>query len=77
MLNGKLSNAVNNDAVKKIVYNKLIANVNTIDTSEFVLKTKYDTDKLDLKNKISSADKKCLILVELLKKQIIMLKLLK
>ena len=41
----KLSDVVKNDVVKKDVYNKLIAKVNSIDTSGFVLKTKYDTDK--------------------------------
>ena len=35
----KLSYVVNND-VKKTVYNKLVAKVNSIDTSEFLLKTK-------------------------------------
>ena len=34
------------------MYNKLAAKVNNIDTSGFVLKTKYDTDKSDLENKI-------------------------
>ena len=33
--------------LKKIVYDKLVAKVNNIDTSDFVLKTKYDTDKLE------------------------------
>ena len=33
------------------MYNKLIAKVNNIDTSGFVLKTKYDTDKSDLEKK--------------------------
>ena len=42
----KLSDAVKNDVVKKTVYDKLVAKVNSIDTSAFVLKTKYDTDKL-------------------------------
>ena len=36
----------------KNVYDKLVAKVNSIDTSAFVLKTKYDTDKLEIKNKI-------------------------
>ena len=36
---------------------ELLAKVNNIDTSEFVLKTKYDTDKSDLKSKISDAEK--------------------
>ena len=48
----KLSNIVKNDVVKKDVYDKLIAKVNNIDTSGFVLKTKYDTDKSELENKI-------------------------
>ena len=39
----KLSNVVKNYVVKKVVYNKLVAKVDNIDTSRFVLKTKYDT----------------------------------
>ena len=50
----KLSNAVKNDDVKKTVYNQLVTKVNNIDTSNFVLKTKYATDKLELENKIPS-----------------------
>ena len=37
----KLSDVVENDAVKKTVYNKLAAKVNNIDTSAFNLKTRY------------------------------------
>ena len=48
----KLSDVVRNDVVKKEVYNKLVTKVNSIDTSDFVLKTKYDTDKSELENKI-------------------------
>ena len=48
----KLSNIVKNDVAKKDVYDKLIAKVNNIDTSGFVLKTKYDTNKSELGNKI-------------------------
>ena len=48
----KLSDVVKNDVVKKNVYDKLVAKVNNIDTSGFVLKTKYDTDKSELENKI-------------------------
>ena len=48
----KLSDVVKNDVVKKTVYDKLVAKVNSIDTSRFVLKTKYDTDKGKLKNTI-------------------------
>ena len=47
----KLSNAVKNDVVKKAVFDELIGKVNNIDTSGFVLKTKYDTDKLELEKK--------------------------
>ena len=49
---GKLSDVVKNDVVKKTVYDKLVAKVNNIDTSDFVLKTKYNTDKTELENKI-------------------------
>ena len=40
------------DVVKKDVYDKLVAKVNNINTSGFVLKTKYDTNKSELENKI-------------------------
>ena len=48
----KLSNVVKNDVVKKTVLNKLAAKVNDIDTSDFTLKTKYQTDKAELEKKI-------------------------
>ena len=48
----ELTNVVKNDAIKKTEYDKLVAKVNSIDTSRFVLKFKYDTDKLELENKI-------------------------
>ena len=48
----KLSDVVKNDVVKKTVYDKLVAKVNNIDTSDFVLKTKYRTDKTELEKKI-------------------------
>ena len=48
----KLSDVVKNDVGKKTVYNKLMAKVNSIDTSAFVLKTKYQTDKTELEKKI-------------------------
>ena len=50
----KLSNVVKNDVVKKDVYDKLVTKVNNIDTSDFVLKTKYNTDKTELENKMSN-----------------------
>ena len=54
----KLSNVVKNDVVKKTEYNKLVTKVDNIDTTGFVLKTKYDTDKSDLEKEISDAEKK-------------------
>ena len=36
----------------KKLYDKLVAKVNSIDTSAFVLKTNYDRDKSEIKNKI-------------------------
>ena len=48
----KVSDAVKNDVAKKTVYDKLAAKVNNIDTSDFVLKTKYHTDKTELEKKI-------------------------
>ena len=48
----KLSYVVKNYIVKNGVYNKLAAKVDNIDMSDFVLKTKYDTDKTKLENKI-------------------------
>ena len=45
----KQSDVVKNDVVKKAFYDKLVAKVNnidtSIDTSDFVLKTKYIADK--------------------------------
>ena len=48
----KLSDVVKTNVVKKGVYDKLVAEVNNINTSGFVLKTMYDTDKSELENKI-------------------------
>ena len=53
----KLSDLVKKDVVKKAVYDKLIAKVNNIDNSAFVLKTKYDSDKSGLENKISDTSR--------------------
>ena len=47
----RLSNTVKND-VKKTDYDKLVVKVNNIDTSDFVLKTNYQTVKTELENKI-------------------------
>ena len=48
----KLSDVVKNDVAKKAVYDKLVPKVNNLDTSDFVLKTKYQTDKTELEKKI-------------------------
>ena len=48
----KLRNVVKNNVVKKTAYDKLVAKVNNIATSYFVLRTKYNTDKKELENKI-------------------------
>ena len=63
--------------LKKTVYDKLATKVNTIDTSGFVLKIKYNTNKSDLERKISDADKKISDTSGLVKKHIITQKLLK
>ena len=48
----KLSDIVKNGVVKKTAFDKLVAKVNNIDTSTFVLKTKYNADKPEIENKI-------------------------
>ena len=47
----KLSDVVKN-VIKMAEYNKLVNKVNNIDTSGFILKTKFDADKLELEKKI-------------------------
>ena len=46
----KLSDVLKN-VVKKTVYDKLVAKVDNIDTCDFVLKTKCNTDKTELEKK--------------------------
>ena len=49
----KLScNVAKNDVVKKTLHDKLVAKVNNIDSSGFVIKTTYNTDKTKLERKI-------------------------
>ena len=48
----KLSDLVKSDVVQKTVYDKLVAKVNNIEISGFLLITKYDTDKSELDKKI-------------------------
>ena len=43
----KLSDVVKNDVFKKAVYDKLVAKVNNIEANDFLLKTKYQTDKTE------------------------------
>ena len=50
----KLSHKVKNKVVKKTVRDKLVAKLNNIDTSGFVLKAKYHTGKTELEKKNSS-----------------------
>ena len=75
----KLSDVVKNDVVKKTVYDQLVVKVNNIDTSDFVLKTNYQTDKIELEKKIpdTSGLVKYRMLVISLRKQTVTQKLLK
>ena len=54
----KLSNVVKNDVVKKTEYDKLVGKVDNIDTTNFVLKTRYEKDGSNFEDKISKIDKK-------------------
>ena len=53
----KLSDEVKKEVIKKTAYDKLVAKVNDIDTSDFVLKTKYQTDKTELEKKVPDVSK--------------------
>ena len=48
----KLGDVVKNDVVKKAAHDQLAAKVNNIDTNDFVLKNKYQTDKAEIEKKI-------------------------
>ena len=50
-------NVGKNDVVKKAAIDKLVAKVNNIDTSDFVRKTTYQTDKRKLEQKIPDVTK--------------------
>ena len=67
----KLSDEVKNYIVKKTDYDKLVENVDNIDTTGFVLKTTYDADNSDLEKKISGRDKKIPDTSNLAKKQML------
>ena len=64
----KLSNLVKNDIVKKTEYNKFVGKVDNIDTTNFVLKTKYEKDGSDFEDKISKIDRKIPDVSSLVKK---------
>ena len=64
----KLSNVVNNDVVKKTEYNSLKTKVDSIDTTMFDLKTKYEKDGSDFEDQITKIDKKFLDVSDLVKK---------
>ena len=46
------------EVIKKTEYNTLVIKVNSIDTTNFVSKTKYEKDGTDFEDKISKIDKK-------------------
>ena len=59
----KLSNVVDNDVLKKFVYDKLVIKVNAIDTKipstiGLITKAHYDSDKHGLQKNIDDVDKK-------------------
>ena len=67
----KLSNAVKNDVVKKTEYDKLVNNVNGIDNTNFVSKTKYEKDGSDFEDKINKIEKKIPDISDLVKKSVL------
>ena len=63
----KLTHVVKNDVVKNTEYDKLVAKVNVINTTNFVKKTKYGKDGSDFEDKSNKIDKKFRRLVTWLK----------
>ena len=53
-----MSNVFKNDVVKKTTYNILKNKVDAIDTSAFVIRTKFTTDVNALDDKIDKVEKK-------------------
>ena len=47
-----LSDVVKNDVIKRTTYDELVAKVDDINTSDFVLTTTYKTDKTELEKEI-------------------------
>ena len=64
----KLSNVVKNNVVKKTEYDKLVAKVNGIDTTNFESRTKYEKDGSDFEDKINKIDKNIPDVNDLVKK---------
>ena len=64
----KLSDAVKNDVIKNTEYKKLVTQVDNIDTTNFVKKTKYEKDGSNFENKINKIDKKIPDVTSLVKK---------
>ena len=61
----------------KNVNGNLATKVNSIDTNWFVLKAQYNTDKSGFEKKLMTLARKYLLLVELFRKQIIILRSLR
>ena len=59
---------VKNDVIKKTEHDKLVAKVNGIDNTNFVLRTKYEKDGSDFEGKIDEIDKKIPNVTNLVKK---------
>ena len=53
----KLNDVVKNDVIKRTVYDKVVTKLNNIDTTGFVLKNRYDTDKSNFEKKIPNISK--------------------
>ena len=54
----KLSNVVKNDTVKRVDFSPLKTKVDNIDTSNFVLKSKFENDVKNLDDEIDKVNKK-------------------
>ena len=65
----KLSNKVVNDIITKTQFSTLVSKVHSIDTTDFVKKTKYGIDGSDFENKINKVDKKIPDVSDLVKKK--------
>ena len=48
-----------NYVVKKTVYDKVVAKVDNIDSSDFVPKPRYNTEKRELENKVPNVTDFC------------------